>query len=221
MSRKFVVIGMNWSGAVVAETLGSLGHDVLGIDCDEDRVEELSGQLRDVRLVVADAQRRSTLRSLGVHDFDGAAVTVERDIQASIIATVTLKNLGIPLVVARAINPVHAQILDQVGADRVVKPEEDAGANMARLMVSPSVRRYLDLGGGEALAEVEVPQGWAGKSLSEIRLPEKQNLTVLLRRREGNGTVVDESTTLRKGDSVVVWGKNKDLNRSDLLHGSG
>lgn len=221
MSRKFMVIGMKWSGAVVAETLGSLGHDVLGIDCDEDRVEELSGQLRNVRLVAGDAQRSGTLRSLGVDDFDGAAVTMERDIQASIITTVTLKNLGMPLVVTRAINPIHAQILDQVGADRVVKPEEDVGVNMAHLMASPSVRRYLDLGGGEALAEVELPQGWVGKSSSEIRLPEKQNLTVLLRRREGNGTVVDESTTFREGDSVVVWGKNKDLNRSELFHGSG
>ncbi len=146
---------------------------------------------------------------------------MERDIQASIITTVTLKNLEIPLVVARAINPIHAQILHQIGADQVVKPEEDAGVNMAHLMTSPSVRRYLDLGGGEALAEVEVPQGWVGKSLSEIRLPQKQNFTVLLRRREGNGAVVDEGTSFREGDSAVVWGKTKDLNRSDLFHGLG
>jgi len=92
---------------------------------------------------------------------------------------------------------------------------------MAHPMASPSVGRYLDLGGEEALAEVKVPQGWVGKSLYEIRFPEKQNLTVLLRRREGNGTVVDECTAFREGDSVLVWGKNNDLDGSDLFHGWG
>ncbi len=217
MSRKFAVIGMQWAGSVLAEHLSALGHEVLGIDADKELIEELSGRLSGVRLVAADAQRTAVLRDLGIESFDGAAVTVEEDVQASVIMAITLKNFGVPLVVARAINPIHAQILEHVGVDRVTRPEEESGAYIARLMASRYLRRYLDLGGGEALAEVKVPDGWAGKSLSQLRLPQEQGLTVLLERAQSGGTLPDGDTVLHKGGTVVVWGKKEDLDGSDLL----
>lgn len=220
MSRNFAVIGMGWLGCVLAENLRSLGHQVLGIDSDEGRVEELSARLPEVRLVTADAQQRSTLESLGVGDFDGAAVTIVGDIQASVLTTITLKNLGVPLVVARAANPLHAQILEHVGADRVTRPSREAGENMARLMVSRTLRKYMDLGGDEALAEAQVPCEWTGKSLSELRLPDEHGLTVLLIRHGGEtGAIPGGDTTLRAGDTVVVWGSKERLDRSNILRG--
>ena len=217
MSRKFAVIGMQWAGSVLAEHLSTLGHEVLGIDTDKELIEELSDRFSGVQLVAADARRTAVLRDLGIESFDGAAVTVEEDVQASVIIAITLKNLGVPLVVARAINPIHAQILEHVGVDRVTRPEEESGAYIARLMASRYLRRYLDLGGGEALAEVEVPDGWAGKSLSELRLPQEQGLAVLLKRAQSRGTLPGGDTVLHTGDTVVVWGKKEDLDGSDLL----
>lgn len=220
MSRKFAVIGMGWLGSVLAENLRSLGHQVLGIDSDEGRIKELSGRLPEVRLVTADAQLRSTLQSLGVENFDGAVVTIGRDIQASVLTTIMLKNLGVPLVVAKAANPLHAQILEQIGADRVTRPSQEAGENMARLMMSQTLRKYMDLGGDEALVEAEVPDEWVGRSLSELRLPDKHGLTVLLLRHKGEaGTVPAGDTTLREGDTVVVWGSKERLDRSTILRG--
>lgn len=222
MSRQFAVIGLGRLGSTMVGTLSSLGHEVLGIDANEDLIQELSGQYPEAHLVAADATDESVLRDLNVGQFDGAAVVIGEDMEAGILATANLKEMGVAFVVARASTRLHARVLERVGADRIIEPEKDMGAQVARTMASPGVMDYIDLGEEEALIEAEVPGEWKGKSLADLHLSRQSGLTILAVKPKGKaGTIPRADTVLREGDVVVVGGTKKDLDRSNLLHPRG
>jgi len=203
-------------------TLSSLGHEVLGIDANEDLIQDLSGQYPEAHLVAADATDELVLRDLNVGQFDGAAVVIGEDMEAGILATANLKEMGVPFVVARASTKLHARVLERVGADRIIEPEKDMGAQVARTMASPGVMDYIDLGEEEALIEAEIPGEWKGKSLADLHLSRQSGLTILAVKPKGKaGTIPRADTVLREGDVVVVGGTKKDLDRSNLLHPRG
>ncbi len=160
-------------GASLMRTLESLGHDVLGIDCDEERIEDLATELPGANVVTADATEPTVLRDLGLEQFDGAAVVIGESIQGSVLVTLILKDLGVPMVFSRANNELHAKVLDRVGADHVIQPEKEFGEFLARQMSLPGIQDYLELGHDEALIEIEVPDGWVGKSLADLQLHRK------------------------------------------------
>lgn len=223
MSRQFVVVGLGRLGIAMVGTLHSLGHDVLGIDKREDVIQELADELPNAYLVAADAADEGVLRGLNVEGFDSAAVVIgENHVEAGILATANLKELGVPMVVARATGKLHARVLERVGADRVIQPEREMGEQVARTLASPSVLDYVDLGGDEAVIEAEVPKPWVGKSLAQLALSRKLGLTVLaLKPRGGAGTIPRGETVLREGDVLVVGGYRKDLDASELLRPGG
>ncbi len=222
MSRQFVIIGLGRLGSAMLETLLSLGHEVLGIDLDEDLVQDISGDYPQAHLVAADATEEPVLRDLNVGHFDGGAVVIGENMEAGILATANLKELGVPFVIARAMSKLHGRVLERIGADRIIEPERDMGAQVARTMSSPAVIDYVDLGGDEALIEAEVPREWVGKSLSELHLARKSGLTVLAVKPRGEaGTIPDASTVFGEGDVIVVGGTKEKLDRSELLHPKG
>ena len=204
------------------DTLTSLGHEVLGIDADEEVVQDLSAAFPNAHLVAADATEESVLHDLNVAQFDGAAVVIGEDMEAGILATANLKEMGVPFVVARAMSRLHARVLERVGADRIIEPEKDMGAQVARTMASPAVMDYVDLGGDEALIEAEVPDEWVGKSLADLHLSRQSGLTVLAIKPKGkSGTIPSGDTVLREGDVLVVGGTKENLDSSKLLHPKG
>ena len=216
MSKQFAVIGMGRVGTSLVKTLDYLGHDVLGIDRDEDLIQDLSMELPTVHLITADATEGAVLRDLGLEHFDGAAVVIGEDIQASVLVTLILKDLGVPLVISRANSPLHARVLERVGADHVIQPEKEFGQFLARRMSSPGILDYLELGQDEALVEMKVPHGWVGKSLAELNLHRKKGLTVLAIKGEGReGVIPRPETPLQKGDVLVVGGTKQKLDRLD------
>jgi trk system potassium uptake protein len=218
MSRQFVIIGLGRLGSAMLETLLSLGHEVLGIDLDEDLVQDLSGDYPQAHLVAADATEESVLRDLNVGHFDGGAVVIGENMEAGILATANLKELGVPFVVARAMSKLHGHVLERIGADRIIEPERDMGAQVARTMASPAVMDYVDLGGDEALIEAEVPKEWVGKSLADLALSRESGLTVLAVKPKGKaGTIPSGDTTLNEGDVIVVGGNKEALDRSPLV----
>jgi trk system potassium uptake protein len=218
MSRQFVIIGLGRLGSAMLDTLLSLGHEVLGIDLDEDLVQELSGEYPQAHLVAADATEESVLRDLNVAHFDGAAVVIGENMEAGILATANLKELGVPFVVARAISKLHGRVLERIGADRIIEPERDMGAQVARAMSSPVVLDYVDLGEDEALIEAEVPKKWVGKSLADLHLSRESGLTILAVKPKGKaGTIPSGDTILNEGDVIVVGGTKDALDRSPLV----
>lgn len=216
MSKQFAVIGVGRVGASLVKTLDSLGHDVLGIDCDEDRIQDLSDELPGASLVAADATEDSVLRDLGLDRFDGAAVVIGESIQGSVLVTLILKDLGVPMIFSRANNDLHARVLDRVGADHVIQPEKEFGEFLARQMSLPGIQDYLDLGQDEALIEIEVPREWVDKSLADLQLHRKKDLTVLAIKGENKGgTLPRPDTPLQKGDILVVGGPKRELDKFD------
>jgi trk system potassium uptake protein len=216
LSKQFAVIGMGRVGASLVRTLDSLGHDVLGIDCDGDRIQDLSDELPGASLVAADATEDSVLRDLGLDQFDGAAVVIGESIQGSVLVTLILKDLGVPMIFSRANNDLHARVLDRGGADYVIQPEKEFGEFLARQMSLPGIQDYLELGQDEALIEIEVPQEWIDKSLADLQLHRKKDLTVLAIKGENKGgTLPRPNAPLQKGDILVVGGPKKELDKLD------
>lgn len=217
MSKQFAVIGLGRVGASLVETLDSLGHDVLGVDRDEELVQDLSNRVPNASLVSADASDDGVLRELGVESFDGAAVVIGESVQDSVLVTLILKDLGLPLILSRANNPLHARVLERVGADHVVQPEREFGEFLARRMASPGLLDYVNLGEDEAVVEVRTPQSWVGKTLGDLQLPRKKGLTVLaIKPRGQQGTMPRSDRPLEKDDVLVVGG---DKRRVDDLGG--
>jgi trk/ktr system potassium uptake protein len=223
MKRQFVVIGLGQVGMSMVAALDSLGHDVLGIDTEEDLIQDLADDLPNVNLVTADATDEDVLRGLNVDSFDAAAVMIgENHVEACILTTATLKELEVPFVVARATGRIHARVLERIGADRVVQPEREMGEQIARIIASPAVLDYVDLGEDEALVEAEVPRDWVDRSLSELALFRKLGLTVVaLKPKGGPGSLPRGDRVLHEGDVIVVGGLKKDLDRSRLVRPDG
>ena len=201
-------------GASLVRTLDFLGHDALGIDCDEDRIQDLSAELPGANLIVADATEGTVLRDLGLEHFDGATVVIGENIQASVLVTLILKDLGVPSVIARANNHLHARVLDRVGADYVIQPEKEFGEFLARQMSLPGIQDYLELGQDEALIEIDVPNEWVGKTLKDLQLHRKKDLTVLAIKNKGQGGALPQpDTPLEEGTVLVVGGSKKELDK--------
>jgi trk system potassium uptake protein TrkA len=216
LSKQFAVIGMGRVGASLVRTLDSLGHEVLGIDSDGDRIQDLSDELPGASLVAADATEDSVLRDLGLEQFDGAAVVIGESIQGSVLVTLILKDLGVPMIFSRATNDLHGRVLDRVGADHVIQPEKEFGEFLARQMSLPGIQDYLDLGQDEALIEIEVPREWVDKSLADLQLHRKKDLTVLaIKGVNKGGTLPRPDTPLHKGDILVVGGPKRELDKFD------
>jgi trk system potassium uptake protein len=223
MTRQFVVVGLGRLGISMVGTLDSLGHEVLAIDKREDVIQSLADELPNVHLVATDATDEDAMRGLNVEAFDAAAVMIgENHIEAGILATATLKEVGVPRIVARATGSIHARVIEKLGADRVIQPEREIGEQLARTMASPVLLDYVDLGEDEALIEAHVPRAWLDKSLSELDLSQKMGLTVLaLMPGGGPGSLPHGDTVLHDGDVLVVGGSKKALDRSPLVEPDG
>ena len=219
MNRQFVVVGLGRLGVSIVGTLDSLGHEVLAIDNREDVIQALADEMPNVHFVAADATDEEAVRGLNAEGFDAAAVMIgENHVEAGILATATLKEVGVPRIVARATGGIHARVLEKVGADRVIQPEREIGEQLARTMASPVLLDYVDLGEDEALIEAQVPRAWLDKSLSELDLSQTMGLTVLaLKPQDGPGSLPHGDTILRGGDVLVVGGSRKALDRSPLV----
>jgi trk system potassium uptake protein len=219
MKRQFVIVGLGRLGISMVGTLDSLGHEVLAIDKREDVIQDLADDLPDIHLVAADATDEDVMRGLNVDSFHAAAVMMgENHVEASILAAATLKEIGVPKIVARATGAIHARVLEKVGADRVIQPERQIGAQLARTLASPVLLDYINLGEDEALIEAQVPREWRDKSLAELDISQRMGLTVMaLKPKGGPGILPQGDSVLREGDVLVVGGSKKDLDKSPLV----
>ena len=222
MSRQFLIVGLGRLGISMVATLASLDHEVLGIDKREDVIQAVADDLPNVNLVAADATDEDAMRGLNVDGFDAAAVMIGEDhVEAGILTTATLKEVGVPKVVARATGGIHARVLERVGADRVIQPELEIGEQLARTMASPALLDYVDFGEDEALIESRVPPEWLDRSLAELALFREFGLTVVaLKPKGGPGILPRGDTVLHEGDVLVVGGSKDALDRSPLVRPS-
>lgn len=207
--KQFLVLGLGRFGASLAESLCRMGHEVLAVDAREDRVAEIASHV--TQAIQADATDENALEALG-HHYDAAVVAIGTDVRASVLVTVLCKERGIPCVIAKAVDELHARVLRKVGADRVVFPERDMGERVAKSMVLPNILDMAELSGEYRLAEVRVPAAWAGKTLVEINVRRNFGVSVLaIHRGETFMASPGAEARLQTGDVLLVLGRQKEI----------
>ena len=202
--KQYVVLGMGRFGISVARTLYSLGHDVLGVDNDEEIVQSLSNELTHV--VSADLLDEETFKALGLRNFDVAIVAVG-DLEASMMCTLMLKETGIPFILAKASTSLHGRMLEKIGADKVIYPERDRGLRVGHNLADSNIVDYIELVDNLSIMEIGAPKSMVGKSLSEAELRRLYNVTVVALRRNGQMLVnPDPHDKIKEGDIMVILG---------------
>lgn len=220
--RQFAVIGLGRFGFKVAEVLSDKGAQVIAIDKDHALVDKIRNVVTEA--VQLDSTDEEALRECGVGDVDVAVVSIGEHLEASILTTAILKGLGIKEIVSRAGTKLQAQILKEIGATRVVFPEEDMGLRVANSILAPGVLEFVELGADYDLAEIEVKGSFIGKSFKELNLKAKYNINVIMvmkkieRTGRGGGLIKEEvkelptpDYVLVENDILVVVGDGKDI----------
>ncbi|MGE7186427.1 potassium channel family protein [Peribacillus sp. NPDC006672] len=208
--RQYAVIGLGRFGTSVAHRLYSAGQEVLGIDISGERVE--NAELSVTHAVIADTTEEETLKSIGIRNFDCVIVAIGIDMQSSILTTLLLKELGVKKVIAKALNKNHGQVLTKVGADWVIYPERDMGERVANQLLSPNMLNYIELSKEYNIEEIILPISMKGKSLRELDLRAKYNISVIA--IVSNGEIIiapSPDQDIHEKDMLLVVGNKKDL----------
>jgi trk system potassium uptake protein TrkA len=198
-----LVLGLGRFGGAIADALVRLGHEVLAVDSSNQLVQEWADRLTHV--VEADATSEPTLRQLGAEEFEFAVVALG-DIEASLLATAILVDLGVKEVWAKALTPRHGHILERIGAGHVVYPEHDAGTRTAHLLTGRIID-YIEFDDGFAIVKMRAPREAHGKTLAEAALRSKYGVTIVgVKSRGRDFTHALPDTPVRAGDLLIVSG---------------
>jgi trk system potassium uptake protein TrkA len=206
-AREFIVIGLGRFGGGLAATLVGMGHEVLGVDMDEKTVQDFAGMLTHV--VTADSTSEAAMRQLGAGEFDTAVVAIGTEVEASILTTSVLSDLGVRRIVAKAVTEPHGRILERVGAHRVVFPERDMGVRVGHSLAG-SILDYFELDPGFAIVETGAPKEIVGKTLADAEVRRRYGITVVCIKPEGGSfTYATPDTVVSSGDILVVAGEKR------------
>ncbi len=184
MKKQVAVIGLGRFGISLATTLTDLGNDVMAIDKDADIIESLGNSV--THAVRADATKESVLKDLGIPDYDMAVVSMGSSIEASVLITMLLKKLAVPVIIARAENELHKKILERIGVEKVILPENDTAHRIAPVLNLTEVDDYLEVVNGAGIAKLKAPEFFVGRTLADVGFgPEgKREVVVLMIQRE-------------------------------------
>lgn len=210
--KQYVVIGCGRFGSNVARTLNSLGNEVLAIDIDHEKIQYISKEV--TYGVQADVTDENALRGLGIGGFDVAIVSIGSNYQASIMATLMAKELGVNRVIAKADDALHGKVLSKIGADKVIYPERDMGIRVAHNLVSSNILDFIELSPDYSILEVTALDQWANKTLKELKLPSKYGINVMAIKREKDINVSPYADDIiLKNDILVVIGNTLDIKK--------
>ncbi len=213
--QQIAVIGLGRFGSSAAIQLASLGYDVLGVDKNEDLVEKMSDELTHV--VRADTANEGALEELGIRNFDVVVVGISSDVQSSIVTTLILKHLNVPYVIAKARDELHGEILDRIGADKVIYPEHEAGLRISHTFISRALLDYVEVVPGYGVSKIRVPDRFVGRSLQVLGFGGESGLHVLMIGR--NKSVVfdpNPSERIQSGDVLMLVGEDRYLSEMEL-----
>ncbi|MCQ9206924.1 MAG: TrkA family potassium uptake protein [Omnitrophica bacterium] len=225
--RQFAVIGLGRFGASVAKTLTEKGHQVLAVDKEEHITQDLSDEV--TQAVCLDATDEKALRSVGIENVDVAVVGTGTNLEASILITLNLKEIGIKEIVCKAVSEDHKKVLEKIGATRVIQPEREMGARLANTLVSTSVIEHIELSSESSIVELIPPKEFIGKSLREINVRVKYGVNVIAVKRNipSASKKIEEQILnvspraediIKKGDILVVLGTNKNIEKLKKRH---
>ena len=208
--KSYVVIGLGRFGQSAARQLCALGAEVLAMDVRSDLVQQVANDV--THAVVGDARDKEVLKALGVRNFDCAVIAIGEDLAASVLTVMNLQELEVPYIVCKAHDETHRRVMEKLGVDRVVIPEQENAQRLARSLHSHNVLDYIELSQDYGILEVPAPKNWVSKSLKELNVRAKMGVNIIAV-QSGGKTNVSPSADYRiqSGDVLVVLGDNMAL----------
>ncbi len=222
--RQIAIFGLGSFGQALAKALASEGVEVIAVDRDKDKVEDI----KDYVTVAAacDSTDEKTLKNLGIENVDLGCVAIGEDVEAGLLTTILLKRLGVPTIFSRAVTPMQKEILKAIGVARIIEIEEEMGSEIANTIIAPKILKRVTLGENHSIVEIKVPAKFVGKRISELELRKKNKINIVAIKRnvpdidKTNGgrkvkeeinTVPDPETIFDEDDIIIVAGKNSDI----------
>lgn len=219
MKKEFVVIGLGRFGGSIVSELIDLDADVMAVDVKPSLVDDYADIA--TQAVVADSTDESALKSLGIHNVDHVIVAIGENIQASILTTLILKELGVPKLTVKAQNDHHEKVLRKVGADKIVRPERDMGIRVANNVVSNNILDYLDLSDEHSIAEIHENGKIAGHTLIDLDIRAQYGINIVAIKRGPDILVSPQADEeIQKDDILIVIGSDLDIHNFEkkLFH---
>lgn len=210
MKKEFVVIGLGRFGGSIVKELVELGADVMAIDISAEKVDDYATIA--TQAVAADTTDESAMRSLGIRNFDHVVVAIGENIQASILTTLILKEIGVERITVKAQNDYHAKVLQKIGADQVVHPERDMGIRIANNLLSNNILDYLELSDEYSIVEIKANELLAGYTLIDLDIRAKFGVNIVAIKR-GNHILVSPQAIekIQLNDVLIVIGSDADI----------
>ena len=205
--KSFCIIGLGKLGQTLAESLTADGKEVLVIDLDADKINMIADNVTNA--IIGDCTNDAVLKAAGVADYECAIVCIAENINANVLLTLKLKEMGIKTVIARAINDGHRRVLEKVGADMIIFPEKDIGERLAFTLARDRVTDFMEFKGFQ-IAEITVPEKWIGKTVIELDIRKKFGINIIaVTANDGTVTVSPSATRpFMKGDLVSIVGSD-------------
>lgn len=219
MKKEFVVIGLGRFGGSIVSELVELNADVMAVDIDPTLVDDYADIA--TQAVALDSTDETALRSLGIHNVEHVIIAIGENIQSSILTTLILKELGVPILTVKAQNDHHEKVLEKVGADHIVRPERDMGVRVANNIVSNNILDYLELSDEHSIAELNVNGKIAGESLMDLDVRAKYGINIVAIKRSQDIIVSPRAEEkIEKGDILIVIGSDIDIHHFEkkLFH---
>ena len=208
--KSYVVIGLGLFGQALARQLCMLGAEVLAVDVRSDLVQQVANDV--THAVVGDAQDKEVLRALGVRDMDCAIVSIGDDLAASVLITMNLMELEVPYIVCKAHDETHRRVLEKLGANRVVIPEQENAQRLGRSLHSHNVLEYIELSEDYGILEIPAPRSWIGKTLKELNVRAKLGVNIIaVESSEKTNVSPSADYQIQEKDIMVVLGDNYSL----------
>ncbi|WP_192821337.1 TrkA family potassium uptake protein [Rufibacter sp. LB8] len=225
---RYIIIGLGYFGSSLSMRLTEMGHEVIAVDKDMQKVEQYKNLV--THTVCLDASDFQSLATLPTADTDVVLVGIGEDFGASVMATAIFKQLGVKRLMSRAISPLHQTVLEAIGVDQIIRPEQESAERLAKKLEMRGVIDSFDLAEGYNIIEATVPEQYVGKTIAQtdFRARYQVNVLTILRQKEkknlfGNTHttpsvlgVVSGETVFEANDILVVFGKIQDIDR--LLH---
>lgn len=214
--KQFIVFGAGRFGSALARTLCELGHEVLAVDSEEERVAAIAPYVTNA--VQVNASDEDAMRSLGIRNFDAAIVAIGDDLHHSILISIMCKEMGAKYIVGKASDAMHAKVLLKLGVNRVVFPERDMGVRIAHSLINPHILDLINLHGDYIIADLKCPQSWAGHSLKELNVRQVYKVSVLAVYRDEEMLMdITADTKLQSSDKLLVLGHKREIDVIDEM----
>ena len=215
MGKQFAVFGLGSFGKSVALTLQSFGCDVIAVDNCYEKIQDIADSVSYA--MCGDVTEPEFMKTIGARNLDGAVIAISENLEAAIMATMLSKEMGIPYVLAKAMDELQGKILEKIGAESIVYPEIDMGERVVKKLMSTEFVDWIELSPDYSLTEKLIPKQWEGKSLAELRVREKFGINVIgILKEDKMDMALDPSKPLQADDMLFIIGKNSDLEKFKL-----